>query len=133
MWRKPSSLVVLGAVLAFTVGARAAEPPTRSPELVAKGKAAFVEHCATCHGITGQGDGPASKTLDPPPKNLVTHPPPGGAAGVFRVLQTGVTGTGMSAFTHLPEEDRGAIAYLESPDTSSFQLAALTSGMMARW
>jgi mono/diheme cytochrome c family protein len=111
MWRTLLPLFVTAAVLTFTKGLRAAEAPRRTPELVAKGKAAFVEYCATCHGLTGEGDGPASETLKPPPRNLATAPPKGGARAVFRVLNTGVEGTAMFAFTHLPEEERWAIAY----------------------
>jgi len=31
------------------------------------GKTVFTTYCATCHGDTGKGDGPASAALDPKP------------------------------------------------------------------
>jgi mono/diheme cytochrome c family protein len=38
---------------------------------IARGKQLFETHCATCHGKTGQGDGPAAAALNPKPANLV--------------------------------------------------------------
>ena len=37
---------------------------------IAAGQAIFETSCATCHGPAGEGDGPASKTLDPKPASL---------------------------------------------------------------
>ena len=34
-----------------------------SPQSIENGAALFKRHCVMCHGATGQGDGPASKTL----------------------------------------------------------------------
>lgn len=36
----------------------------KAPE---KGKKIYEKLCATCHGMTGKGDGPTAKTLDPKP------------------------------------------------------------------
>jgi putative copper resistance protein D len=40
---------------------------------VAEGGALFREHCAPCHGVRGAGDGPAGRTLAPPPPDLRAH------------------------------------------------------------
>jgi mono/diheme cytochrome c family protein len=56
-------------------------PPVPSPELIAAtteptvdpiiaGKQTFLAICITCHGPEGKGDGPASATLNPKPRNL---------------------------------------------------------------
>jgi mono/diheme cytochrome c family protein len=37
---------------------------------VAKGKQVFSLYCQTCHGPAGAGDGPAGKTLNPPPRDF---------------------------------------------------------------
>jgi mono/diheme cytochrome c family protein len=37
---------------------------------VAKGKEIFAQRCVPCHGATGHGDGPASASLDPKPRNF---------------------------------------------------------------
>ncbi len=39
---------------------------------VEKGKKIFEKVCWTCHGMTGQGDGPAAEALDPSPKNFTS-------------------------------------------------------------
>jgi mono/diheme cytochrome c family protein len=46
----------------------AAMQPTGDP--IAAGKQIFMTICITCHGPEGKGDGPASATLDPKPRNL---------------------------------------------------------------
>lgn len=33
-------------------------------------KSYYAERCATCHGTTGEGDGPAGKNLQPWPRNF---------------------------------------------------------------
>ena len=76
----PLSTLVAAALLALAANTRAADAPKATPELVAQGKAAFAKYCASCHGQGGQGDGPASKALKPPPRNLVTEPVKGGAS-----------------------------------------------------
>ena len=87
----------------------AAEPPARTPELLARGKASYATYCAACHGPTGAGDGPAAGALKPPPRNLTGVS--GGARVVFQVLATGVKGTAMVPFKQLSEPERWAIAY----------------------
>lgn len=39
------------------------------------GKAIYQTNCASCHGDTGQGDGPAGQALDPKPTNLAAKVP----------------------------------------------------------
>lgn len=79
----------------------------------------FREHCVTCHGVAGDGAGPASATQNPYPRDF-RH-------GVFKwkssergdkptrgdlisLLKHGVPGTGMPAFTLLADEDIEALA-----------------------
>jgi mono/diheme cytochrome c family protein len=46
-------------------------PPTTKPEgSVARGRVAFRIYCASCHGVTAQGDGPVGTYLKIPPSNL---------------------------------------------------------------
>lgn len=105
-------ITAMAAALLLASVARAAEPPKKTPALVAKGQAAFAKYCASCHGPKGEGDGPAAKALKPKPRNLVTEPlqrPK--VTGVYDTLSTGVKGTAMIAFKHLSEEDRWALSY----------------------
>jgi mono/diheme cytochrome c family protein len=45
-------------------------PLPRTKETIDRGAAVYEQKCASCHGETGQGDGPASRNLSPPPANL---------------------------------------------------------------
>jgi mono/diheme cytochrome c family protein len=37
---------------------------------VEQGRKLYVEYCASCHGMSGTGDGPVSRALTTPPANL---------------------------------------------------------------
>ena len=37
-----------------------------------RGKPIFVDRCASCHGLTGNGDGPRAPFLSPHPGNLIS-------------------------------------------------------------
>ncbi|NJK96345.1 MAG: c-type cytochrome [Bacteroidales bacterium] len=41
-------------------------PVKSTPESIASGKALYNQHCASCHGKKGLGDGPKARTLDTP-------------------------------------------------------------------
>ncbi len=74
---------------------------------VARGKVLYEEQCASCHGLTGRGDGPVAETLNPRPASLDVHMPlhPDGQAYIF--ISKGFPGTAMSAFeSRLSEEQR---------------------------
>ena len=36
----------------------------------AEGRVAYMDHCATCHGVDGEGDGPMAAVLSVPPPDL---------------------------------------------------------------
>lgn len=85
-----------------------------SPELVSAGKVLFGQNCAACHGPAGQGDGPAAKGLNPPPRNFSQ-----GAgwkngsqiAGIWTTLQEGIKGSSMVAYEFLSKRDRMALVH----------------------
>ncbi|MFG0328824.1 MAG: ethylbenzene dehydrogenase-related protein [Phycisphaerales bacterium] len=52
----------------------------RSPAAAIDAAEIFANHCATCHGETGRGDGPASYLLYPKPRDF--------AAGIYRFKST---------------------------------------------
>jgi mono/diheme cytochrome c family protein len=85
-----------------------------SPELTARGKDLFARNCVPCHGDLGRGDGPASATMSPRPRNFAS--PDGWTNGhdlpaIFKTLSTGVLGTSMAAFDYLSKSDRMALAH----------------------
>lgn len=110
----PADLDALHARLVDALGPDAAlDLPTRRIDL-AQGSALYRQHCASCHGVTGGGDGPASVGMDPPPPafsgDLMREVPP---ALMFRVVSVGVQGTAMAAWaeTLSPDERWDVIAY----------------------
>jgi copper transport protein len=54
----------------YTPGAGDRNPVALTAESVATGRELYVEHCATCHGDAGEGDGPIAGTLQRPPADL---------------------------------------------------------------
>ena len=93
--------------------AAAVAAPSRTPELLAKGKAAYGIYCVACHGETGAGDGSVAHTLDPAPRNFATEKFRQGskAPQIFATLGKGVPGTAMVKFSNLSDEERWALAY----------------------
>lgn len=85
---------------------------TPSPDLVAKGKELYTTNCVSCHGETGQGNGPAGAALNPPPRNFVNpqvwkNGPK--ISNMYVTLQEGIPNTGMASFSNITPEDRFAI------------------------
>jgi high-affinity iron transporter len=86
--------------------------PTRAPSL-ALGARVYQAQCASCHGATGAGDGPAGKGLVPAPSNLTDARLLADATllDFYRRVTIGVAGTTMPSFEdHLTAEQRWAVA-----------------------
>ena len=88
------ALALLVAPAAFAAGDAAA------------GKKNFDTLCFTCHGSTGQGDGPAGAALNPPPRNF--------AKGDFKFDANKDGKAGVDADLHLVIQN-GAGAYGGNP------------------
>src|SRR6202050_153540 len=43
---------------------------TADENQVARGREIYTENCASCHGLSGEGDGPVARVLTTPPANL---------------------------------------------------------------
>jgi mono/diheme cytochrome c family protein len=72
---KPTHLLV-GLLLVGACGKKSEDKPPEplpatapSADAVATAKATFAQRCVPCHGATGSGDGPASASLNPKPRN----------------------------------------------------------------
>ncbi|MBN1337424.1 MAG: cytochrome c [Deltaproteobacteria bacterium] len=79
-----------------------ADPEVRevAPGPLRAGRVAFRATCQVCHGLYGQGDGPAAAALHPPPADL-TEPTRADAwtpARLEDTIRSGVPGTAMIAF-----------------------------------
>jgi mono/diheme cytochrome c family protein len=87
---------------------------TPTPKLLARGETLFKQNCTSCHGDNGQGDGPASGTLNPKPRNFTQ---PGGwkhssrITDIFETVSRGIKGTGMNAFDFIAPADRMALVH----------------------
>ncbi len=55
--------------------AQRANPVPASEQSVSHGKQLYQTNCVSCHGATGEGDGPAGKALTPPAANLKVMAP----------------------------------------------------------
>ena len=61
------------------------------PDQIAAGKILYEANCSACHGITGEGDGPASGGLNPPPGNLaLRHPSMSDSYMFWRISEGGL-------------------------------------------
>ncbi len=86
--------------------------PEAAPDL-ARGAALYAQNCASCHGVSGGGDGPAAEGLDPPPIAFddVIRARERSAFALYQVIGQGLEGTAMPGFSDLPAEDRWSLAY----------------------
>jgi len=62
-------LALVGAWLACASGGVVAEPAF-DPVLAEMGAESFPRYCGSCHGMRGEGDGPAASALRTPPADL---------------------------------------------------------------
>ena len=86
--------------------------PRSVPDLK-HGTVLYATHCAACHGTEGRGDGPAAKGLNPSPSNfhdrdrMVQR----SLYGLYSTIALGVSGTAMTAYGQLSEDERWALAF----------------------
>jgi high-affinity iron transporter len=86
--------------------------PKRPPDLRIAA-ALYQAQCSACHGLEGQGDGPAAASLDPAPSNFHDHQrmDQRSVYSLYSTITLGVQGTGMSSFRTLSEDERWALAF----------------------
>ena len=99
-------------------------PPIESPETVAKGASLYQEHCASCHGADGDGNGKVASDLSTKPRNFTKgiykfRSTPSGELptddDVLRTIAVGIPGTAMEGYQELPQADLLAlVAYLKT-------------------
>ncbi len=92
----------------------------------AAGRTLYTRNCASCHGMAGQGDGPAAKGLS-------TAPPAIGSTAamatvtpalMYRLVAVGVRGTAMPSWATAltPDERWNVVAYVTSLRATSGQV-----------
>ncbi len=126
-------VIIAGALVAFALlgpaaGEAADQPrdpkPATTPEMVEQGQAIYFQRCSFCHGLLGDGNGPAADYMDPRPRDftLGTFKFRSTQSGelptdedLFRTISRGLSGTGMQAFDDekikngLSEQERWAV------------------------
>ncbi|NOK62580.1 MAG: hypothetical protein GFH27_549333n68 [Chloroflexi bacterium AL-W] len=83
-------------------------PFTASSAVIDSGRNTYQNHCVSCHGATGQGDGPQAISLPWQPANLTEHMVIGKHTDgqVFLWVQNGIPNSAMPAFGQdLSEEE----------------------------
>jgi high-affinity iron transporter len=94
---------------------------------VAAGGALYEQNCATCHGATGRGDGPAAKGLSTVPPAIGTAAEMHGVspALMYRIVSVGVRGTAMPAWTSMtPSQRWNVVAYVTALRATPAQVHA---------
>lgn len=80
-----------------------------------RGRAAalYSENCASCHGMRGDGRGPAAIGMDPPPIDFtdLARARERSIFGLYQVIEQGLEGTAMPPFAHLTADERWALAF----------------------
>jgi len=110
----PAEVAAQSSALASTLLVAYPVPlaPTTPPD-VARASTLYVQLCATCHGATGDGHGPAASGLDPPPIafNDKMRADQRSLFGLYQVITQGLEGTSMPAFDSLSSQDRWSLAF----------------------
>jgi cytochrome c oxidase cbb3-type subunit 2 len=101
--------------------------------LLELGKQTFQKQCAPCHGVNGDGQGPAAYLLYPKPRNFVagrfrlisTWDGAPTDEDVFKTISRGMPGSAMPSWAHLTEETRwGLVHYVKSLVQNPVQIQA---------
>jgi mono/diheme cytochrome c family protein len=88
--------------------------PTVTQQLIEHGKAVYLQNCAACHGVNGNGRGPAAAFVLPAPRDFITanyrlRSTPTGQlptdVDLFRSVSLGMTGTPMPPWKHMLSDD----------------------------
>ncbi|MBA6379821.1 MULTISPECIES: FTR1 family protein [unclassified Colwellia] len=76
-------------------------------------KQLFQNNCASCHGVTGKGDGKLARQLSPQPTNFNerTRALDRSILGLYDVVTGGLDGTAMPSFKSLTAKQRWSLAF----------------------
>jgi len=125
--RPPSELAQLDKRFAAALGSEAALELPNAPPDPSAGEPLYRQHCVSCHGPIGKGDGPAAAGLNPKPPAIgdaafMSAASPG---MMFRKISVGVSGTAMQPFASAltPAQRWNIVAYLASLRTHPEQIA----------
>lgn len=96
----------------MTLGGREVDPATLN-----HGRDLFMQHCVSCHGDTGAGDGPAARSMKFPPRDFrkaefsfVANGELPSHEALIQSIQAGVPDRGMPSWKGMRSEDLSALA-----------------------
>ena len=83
-----------------TEAAKVDNPVAATAKSVADGSSIYNRSCASCHGKTATGDGPAGRQLNPKPSNLADAEWVHGTSDgeIFATIRSGIPKTSMKGF-----------------------------------
>ena len=86
--------------------------PRKVPDLQ-HGQTLFSNHCASCHGEEGLGDGAQAMGMEPAPTNFTDHERYRQRTlyGLYNTITQGVADTGMRGYGELSDHDRWSLAF----------------------
>ena len=86
--------------------------PAEVPD-VSRGAKLYVAQCASCHGASGDGLGPAAAGMEPPPIAFLDKQRAAERSifGLYQVIEQGLDDTPMLSYKQLPAEDKWALAF----------------------
>jgi mono/diheme cytochrome c family protein len=92
--------------------------PKLDPAYLKHGAAIYMRNCRQCHGVTGDGAGPAASSMNPRPRDYrpgvfkftsTTYGSKPLREDLIRTVKRGVAGTSMPSFDLLPPRDLEAV------------------------
>jgi len=107
-------LTILYGLALLSATSNSASAPIGSPD---RGRAIYLKHCLSCHGLTGNGDGVEAPYLSPRPASLISA---GTSAKsdkeLLHTIDQGKPHTAMRAWKGVltDEEQRDVLAYIRS-------------------
>ena len=114
----PTFMIILLATLSgltlMSTTSNSVSAPIGSPD---RGRAIYLKHCLSCHGLTGNGDGVEAPYLSPRPASLISA---GTSAKsdkeLLQIIDQGKPHTAMRGWNGLltEEEQRDVLAYIRS-------------------
>ena len=123
----PEQVKALEQRFATSLGSEAAlELPRKAIDL-AQGRHLYENSCASCHGASGRGDGPASRGMRPSPPAIGDAATMSDVlpATMYRIVSVGISGTPMTGYAGglTPEQRWNIVSYLVSLRATPEQIA----------
>ena len=123
----PDDVRALELRFAAALGSEAALELPRAAIDLAQGRVLYERSCASCHGLSGMGDGTGARGMNPKPPAVGDHVAMKDVspATMYRIVSVGIAGTPMAGFAagFTPEQRWNIVSYLMSLRTTPQQVA----------